>query len=76
MDFDFTELRMLRIAANLKQTEVGKRIGVSAATVSNWENGMTDIPIGMLNRLMKLYHVGYEHFLVHKPERINSNGKN
>ncbi len=76
MDFDFTELRLLRIAANLKQSQIGKLIGVSPSTISNWENGTTDVPVGMLKKLMNIYGVGFDHFMVTKPERKITNEKN
>ena len=76
MDFDFTELRLLRIAANLKQADVGKIIGVSPSTISNWENGTTDVPVGMLKKLMNFYGVGFDHFMVTKPEGKITNEQN
>ena len=50
--FDYSALRMARISAHIKQADAAKAIGVTTATLSNWENGIIDIPAQKLNNLM------------------------
>jgi DNA-binding transcriptional regulator YiaG len=38
------EFRKLRLAMNLKQSELGDRLDVSERGVRRWENGEVDIP--------------------------------
>ena len=47
-------IERLRLELRLNQTEFGKRLGVSAMTVSRWENGVTPIPASGYIALAKL----------------------
>lgn len=45
-------LRGLRLRANLAQTEVGTRVGVSQSTVAKWESGERAVDSDLLPRLL------------------------
>lgn len=67
--FDFTALRLFRKKAHLSQTEVAKAIGCSAATLTNWENGKTDVPVQKLKAMMILYGASPSDFIINKHNR-------
>lgn len=56
-------LRDAREAAGLNQTEVGKVLGVQPQFVSNWERGMSTIPLGLVRQVTILYGMHREHFI-------------
>lgn len=56
--FDFKiSLAAARKNAGLTQDEVSKQLKISNKTLSNWENGNTDIPFSTLYRLCDMYAV-------------------
>lgn len=63
------QLKMARAGSGMSQSKLGGKIGVSAATISNWELGKTDISITRLFELSKL--LDFTLHLSLKP--INSN---
>lgn len=50
-------LKSLRKSNNLTLEEVGKRLGVSKATVQRYESGMIDIPYNRICQLSDIYNV-------------------
>lgn len=67
--FDYSALRMARISAHITQSEAAKTVGVTPTTLSNWENGISDIPASKLNQLMELYQAEPQDFFIRKDER-------
>lgn len=53
-------LKELREQAGYTQVEMAERLGVSAATVSNWENEKFTPPISAINQLTALLPVSAE----------------
>ncbi len=47
----------LREKAELSQVVVARRTGVTQASISNYENGIRELPIGLALRLSRLYGV-------------------
>tara|TARA_B100000315_G_scaffold109356_1_gene100353 strand:- start:1983 stop:2351 length:369 start_codon:yes stop_codon:yes gene_type:complete len=52
-----TRVRAIRKALRLEQTELAKEVGVSQAIISQYENGMTEIPLSFLEHLKKKHDV-------------------
>ena len=50
-------LRMARSGANLSRAEVARHLEVAEHTISNWENGKTQITLSTALRLCELYNV-------------------
>lgn len=61
-------LRELRIAANLRQIDVAKKLNVDQAAVSKWENGETNPSRKYHKKLAKLYNVTVDELLGKKEE--------
>lgn len=55
-------IRLLRKSKNISQAELGKIIGYSARTVSDWENGSTEPNISAIKALVKFFDITYEEF--------------
>lgn len=56
-EFDYGQLRLLRRARKLKQADVAKVLCVTAATVSNMENGKVKVPAEDIMTLANFYEV-------------------
>lgn len=52
-----TKIRDARLAMNLTQDELAKRIGVSKNAISNYENGVSTPKVELLCAIMKNLHV-------------------
>lgn len=50
-------LKALRVNAKFSQEKIADRMGVSRATVANWESGKTKIPGEELLKLCEIYGV-------------------
>lgn len=55
-------IKLLRKSRNLSQTELGKVLGVSARTVSDWEHNNTEPNIHAIRTLVKFFDISYEEF--------------
>lgn len=55
-------VRLLRKSENISQAELGKKLGYSARTVSDWENGVTEPNISAIKGLVKFFGISYEEF--------------
>jgi putative transcriptional regulator len=53
-------IRELREAAGLTQLEVAYRVGVTPATVSNWERGVFEPKVSQLRKLAQLFGVSMD----------------
>lgn len=53
-------LKALRTNANLKQAEAADKIGISIATLRNYESGRTLPRQGIIERICKVYNVSYD----------------
>ena len=50
-------VRAVRKSLKLEQTELAKRMGLSQAIISQYENGMTEIPLSFLEHLKKKHRI-------------------
>lgn len=57
-----TTIKLLRKSKNISQAELGKQLGYSARTVSDWEKGNTEPNIAAIKALVKFFDVSYEEF--------------
>lgn len=57
-------LKVAREAVGLKQVQVASEMGVSQATVSNWERGESSPAAGQGRRLSRMLGVPYKKFIV------------
>lgn len=55
-------IRALRKSKNISQAELGKELGYSARTVSDWENGCTEPNISAIKALVKFFDITYDEF--------------
>ena len=55
-------IRLLRKAKGLTQAELGRQLGYSARTVSDWENGSTEPNISAIRALVTLFEISYDEF--------------
>jgi transcriptional regulator with XRE-family HTH domain len=49
--------RAIRKSLRLEQTELAKDMGISQAIISQYEKGMTEIPLSVLEYLKKTWHI-------------------
>ena len=52
-------LKMLRAGANLTQEQIAKKLGISPATWSKWENGKTFPDVADIIKIEKLFNISY-----------------
>ena len=55
-------IRSLRKSKNISQSELGKELGYSARTVSDWENGCTEPNIAAIKAIVKFFDISYDEF--------------
>jgi DNA-binding XRE family transcriptional regulator len=57
-------LRACRINAKMNQAEFGKAIGVSSATIYNWESGNTEPSLSQLRKISEITGVPIDNIAV------------
>lgn len=62
-------IRRLRIERGIKQEELGRRVGVSKQSVSNWENDNIMPSIELLVRLADYFGVSTDYLLCREERR-------
>lgn len=55
-------IRALRKSKRLSQGELGEKLGYSARTISDWENGNTEPNITAIRAIVKLFDITYNEF--------------
>ena len=55
-------IRALRKSKRLSQGELGEKLGYSARTISDWENGNTEPNITAIKAIVKLFDITYNEF--------------
>ncbi len=55
-------IRSLRKSKNLTQAELGKVLGYSARTISDWENGCTEPKIVAIKAIVNFFEITYDEF--------------
>ena len=56
-------LKALRINKKMKQSEAAQILGISESTLVNYENYKSYPDVPMINKILKLYQVGYNDIL-------------
>ena len=59
----YPRIRDLREDHDLKQAALASRLGVSQTTYSKYEIGTSEIPIGILIQLARLYNTSIDYLL-------------
>lgn len=62
-------LKAARVNANMEQKEWAENIGVSVATVINWEKGNTEPTLSQLRKISELSGIPMDFIFV--PEKFN-----
>lgn len=62
-------LKALRVNAGLDQQAAAKQIGVTAATLGNWEKGITFPNVPQITKIENLYNVSYS-YIIFLPSNI------
>lgn len=62
-------LEAVRVNANMKQKEWAEKIGVSVATVINWEKGNTEPTLSQLRKMSELSGIPMDFIFV--PDKSN-----
>lgn len=64
-------LKEIRKANKLNQTEFAQKFNISQQTISNWENGVTDIDIESLTAISKTFNLSIDYILGETEEAID-----
>jgi len=57
------KIKSLREAANMTQTDLAKRLGLTRAGVNSWEHGISKPSIDCIIELARLFHVSTDYLL-------------
>ena len=64
-------LKIAREGVRLTQTQAARRLGLQVTTtLSNYEQGRTEIPLRLLPSLCELYHVKFDTLLLGQDQRL------
>lgn len=55
-------IKLLRKSKNLTQEELGKQLGYSARTISDWEYGNTEPNVTAIKDLVKFFDITFNEF--------------
>jgi len=55
-------IKYLRKGKGMSQVELGKILGYSARTVSDWENGSTEPNISAIRAMVRFFEITYDEF--------------
>ena len=70
-DFFGMRLKSLRKEHDITQAEIADLLGVSATTITNYENGNRKMPIDMVVRIADRYPLAHLDHVPPKPRHIN-----
>jgi len=59
MKIDLTKLREIREALKLTRKELAEEIGCIENTISRWENGTTEKPLGIYRKSLEKFYEKY-----------------
>lgn len=68
-------LKAARANKNLTQSDAGKLIGVSDATIRSWEKGDSFPDVAQLKRIEEVYDVSYNDIIFLVESSVNPNKK-
>lgn len=52
-------LKVLRVASDMTQAEVAQKLNISPSTWSKWENGRSYPNVEEIQKIEKLFNIGY-----------------
>lgn len=52
-------LKEIRLAKNLKQSELAKQVGVNYRTISSYETGARDMPVSVAKKIGKVLNIDW-----------------
>ena len=52
-------LKEIRLAKNLKQSELAKKVGVNYRTISSYETGARDMPVRVAKKIGKVLNIDW-----------------
>lgn len=52
-------LKEIRLAKNLKQSELAKQVGVNYRTISSYETGAREMPVKVAKRIGKVFEIDW-----------------
>lgn len=52
-------LKEIRLAKNLKQSELAKQVGVNYRTISSYETGARDMPVKVAKKIGKVLNIDW-----------------
>ena len=53
------KLKEIRIAKNLKQNELAKKVGVNYRTISSYETGARDLPVKVAKKIGEVLQINW-----------------
>lgn len=62
-------IKDLRLGKNMKQSELAAAVGVSVATISNWERGVYEPDQNSLMRLSEMFSVSVDYLIGNDSEQ-------
>lgn len=62
-----------RTNANMTQTQFAEAVGVSLATIGNWENGTTEPSLSHLRKISELSGIPMDNIVVGNSKVLNEN---
>lgn len=57
--YSMEKLKEIRIAKNLKQNELAKKVGVNYRTISSYETGVRDLPVKVAKRIGEVLQIDW-----------------
>ncbi len=56
------KIRLYRKSKKISQAKLGKQLGYSARTISDWENNITEPSISAIKALVKFFDITFDEF--------------
>lgn len=57
--YGMEKLKEIRIAKNLKQNELAKKVGVNYRTISSYETGARDLPVKVAKKIGEVLQINW-----------------
>lgn len=57
--YSMRRLKEIRLAKNLKQSELAKQVGVNYRTISSYETGARDMPVSVAKKIGKVLNIDW-----------------
>lgn len=57
--YSMEKLKEIRIAKNLKQNELAKKVGVNYRTISSYETGVRELPVNIAKKIGEVLEIDW-----------------